>query len=270
MPQKPPVVLSIAGYDPSSGAGCTADLKTFAAHGVYGTTCITALTIQSTQGVKRVKPLAPDWVWESLAHLLDDMPPAAVRIGMLGSAEVAEVVAEIIRENRLKNIVLDPVMRSSSGASLLEPKGRKVLVEQLIPLATVITPNLDEAGVLAGMDVFDLETMREAAARLHDLKAKNVVVTGGHLAEARDLLSLGTGRKQKVSVLSGEHVKTRCTHGTGCAFAAAIAANLALGRELRAAIAAAKDFVTGALQGAYQVGSGVAPVNHMYRQRSKG
>src|SRR5450759_1875835 len=188
----PPVVLTIAGFDPSSGAGITADIKTIAAHECYGVSCITALTIQSTQGVRRVEGVDPRIIAETLQELVSDLAMAAVHIGMMGNAQMVAVVADFLGQARLPHVVLDPVLKSSSGADLLDAAGTRLLIERLIPLAELVTPNLDEASVLTGMAVTNLDQMREAAARLHSLGAANVVVTGGHLEKAIDLLSFPT------------------------------------------------------------------------------
>src|SRR5712671_4358017 len=167
MAERPLVVLTIAGFDPSSGAGVTADIKTIAAHGCYGVACITALTVQSTAGVRRVEPVDPGIVRETLEELASDIELSAVRIGMLGSGKVAKVVADFLDsrsgKSRLPNVVLDPILRSSSGAELLDGAGVRLLVEQLLPLADVVTPNVDEAAAMTGLRVTDLEEMKAAA-----------------------------------------------------------------------------------------------------------
>ena len=175
MPEKPPIILTIAGFDPSSGAGLTADIKTMAAHGCYGVACITAMTVQSTAGVLRVEAVDAGLVTETLEELAADILIEAVHIGMLGSAKVVRAVAEFLgprsgeagRSNKLPNIVLDPILKSSSGAELLDAAGTRLLVEKLIPLADVITPNVDEAALLTGLKVTDLDEMRAAAAKFH-------------------------------------------------------------------------------------------------------
>src|SRR5882672_10011069 len=194
MAATPPVVLTIAGFDPSSGAGITADIKTIAAHGCYGVSCITALTVQSTQGVRRVEPLDPQIILGTLQELISDVEIAAVHIGMLGTGEVVGVVADFLGRAKLPHVVLDPIIRSSSGADLLNRAGLQLLVEKLIPLAEVITPNLNEASALTGLPVTNLDQMRAAATRLHSLGAANVVITGGDLEKATDLLSFTTSR----------------------------------------------------------------------------
>ena len=267
----PPVILSIAGYDPSSGAGVTADVKTAAALGCYAVTCITALTVQSTQGVFRVEATAADLVSETLKALADDVEIRAVRIGMLGSGEVAKALVEFLSRRRLPNVVLDPVVRSSSGAALLDEAGMGVLRTRLIPLCDVITPNIGEAAMLAETDLLvpgqvnwdeSLPDIRGIATRIHDLGARAVVITGGHLAAPNDFLSYRRGEKTESEVFPGEPIESRSTHGTGCAFATSLACRLALGDELRAAVGAAKDYVRKAIRSAYPLGKGVGPVNH--------
>jgi hydroxymethylpyrimidine/phosphomethylpyrimidine kinase len=264
MPSTPPVVLTIAGFDPSSGAGVTADIKTIAAHGCYGVACITALTVQSTAGVSRVEPVNPELVTETLVELASDVEIAAVHVGMLASAGVVESVADFLAARKLPNIVLDPVIRSSSGAELLEESGISALVRRLLPLAAVVTPNIDEAALLTGLPAGNLEQMRQAARHLHVMGAAAVVVTGGHLEEAIDLLSIANGNGSQQKVFQAERRQSKSTHGTGCAFATAIACNLAQGRGLAEAVRLAKDYVTEAITCAYPLGRGTGPVNHLY------
>src|SRR5215471_2133668 len=211
-----PVVLSIAGYDPSSGAGITADIKTMAAHGCYGVTCITALTVQSTRGVRRVEPVEGQVITDTLEELADDMEIAAVKIGMLGSADAARAVTEFLKRHQPHNVVLDPVLISSSGAQLLSAEGEQILKEHLLALALVVTPNIDEAAALTGLPVTNLDEMASAAARLRHSGAANVVITGGYLDPPADLID---ARSNKAPVVvSGKKIVTRSTHGTGCAF----------------------------------------------------
>jgi len=257
----PPNVLSIAGFDPSSGAGVTADIKTIAAHGCYGVACISAYTVQSTLGVKRVEPLSADLVLDSLGELIADVDIAAVRIGMLGSASVASTVADFLTSSRLPNVVLDPIIRSSSGASLLGPRGLEIVRERLVPLSTLVTPNIDEAAMLTGLPVTSVSEMETAAARLRHMGAANAVVTGGHLAEPIDVLTTASGAER----FAAAHIESRSTHGTGCAFATAIACNLANGYPVRDAVLAAKQYVREAIENAYPVGTGTGPLNHLYR-----
>ena len=271
MAEKPPVVLTIAGFDPSSGAGVTADIKTIAAHGCYGVSCITAMTVQSTSGVKRVEALDPTLVTNTLQELVADLEIAAVHIGMLGTGKVAKAVADFLQSigsdgGCLPNIVLDPILNSSSGADLLDAAGTRILIERLIPLAAVVTPNVDEAAVITGMKrVEDLEEMKAAAAKLHEMGASAVVVTGGHLEKATDLLSFTTKRGIEQEVFKAERQRSKSTHGTGCAFATAMTCHLALDRGLAEATLLAKTYVTAAISNGQPLGKGIGPVHHLYR-----
>jgi hydroxymethylpyrimidine/phosphomethylpyrimidine kinase len=280
MAEKPPVVLTIAGFDPSSGAGVTADIKTIAAHGCYGVACITAMTVQSTSGVKRVESADPALVTETLDELAADLEIAAVHIGMLGSGMVAKAVADFLSgpssspsakrsgkaaKARLPNIVVDPIFKSSSGANLLDASGTRVLIERLIPLADVITPNVDEASALTGIKVGDLDQMQAASAKLHEMGASAVVITGGHLEKATDLLSFTTKRGIEREIFKAERQRSNSTHGTGCAFATAMACHLALDRGLAEAALLAKTYVTAAISYGQPIGKGTGPVHHLYR-----
>jgi hydroxymethylpyrimidine/phosphomethylpyrimidine kinase len=282
MPDKPPVVLTIAGFDPSSGAGVTADIKTIAAHGCYGVACITAMTVQSTSGVKRVEPVDPVLVKDTLEELSSDLNIAAVHIGMLGSGKVIKAVADFLSGNasakaagprpttaRLPNIVLDPVLKSSSGADLLDPAGIKLLIDRLIPLCDVITPNIDEAAALTAVKVTEPEEMKAAAAKLHEMGATAVVVTGGHLDKALDLLSFTAKRGIEQEIFKAERQRSNSTHGTGCAFATAMACHLALDRGLAEATLLAKTYVTAAIVNGQPLGKGTGPVNHLYRMNQQ-
>lgn len=281
MPDKPPVVLTIAGFDPSSGAGVTADIKTIAAHGCYGVACITAMTIQSTTGVKRVEPVDPTVVEDTLEELAKDFNIAAVHIGMLGSSNVVKVVADFLSGEptqssgskqevaRLPNIVLDPVLKSSSGAYLLDSAGIKVMIDRLIPLCDVITPNIDEAAVLTGAKVTDPDEMKAAAAKLHEMGAAAVVVTGGHLDKALDLLSFKAKRGIEQEIFKAERQRSTSTHGTGCAFATAMACHLAIDRGLAEAALLAKTYVSAAIANGQSLGKGTGPVNHLYRMNQQ-
>lgn len=278
MAEKPPVVLTIAGFDPSAGAGVTADIKTIAAHGCYGVACITAMTVQSTSGVRRVEPSDPSLISETLEELAADLNIAAVHIGMLGTAKVAKAVADFLEgppagkrpgsqaaKAKLPNIVLDPILKSSSGADLLDSAGTKLLIDRLIPLADVVTPNVDEAAALTGIKVKNLDEMKASAARLHELGAPAVVITGGHLEKATDLLSFTTKRGVEEEIFKAERQRSNSTHGTGCAFATAMACHLALDRGIAEATLLAKTYVTAAISYAYPLGKGTGPVHHLYR-----
>ena len=277
MAEKPPVVLTIAGFDPSSGAGVTADIKTIAAHACYGVACLTALTVQSTQGVFAVESLRPELVRHTLSKLSDDLEFAAVRIGMLGSREVAEVVVDFLRSIHPPNVVLDPVLRSSSEAELIDANGVEVIRAQLLPLCAVITPNLEEAAELAQSEaIFSAESwentlpqLRLAAAKMHIMGCRGVVITGGHLAEPNDYLSVWDSGKATEHVFAGARVDSQATHGTGCAFSTALACGLAHGQALLEAVSGAKSFVRNAMASAYPVGRGVGPMNHLFRLQER-
>ena len=281
MPDKPPVVLTIAGFDPSSGAGVTADIKTIAAHGCYGVACITAMTVQSTAGVKRVEPVDPALVKDTLEELASDLSIAAVHIGMLGSGKVVKAVVDFLagfgvkssgaRQGtaRLPNIVLDPILKSSSGADLVDSAGIKLLIDRLIPLCDVITPNIEEAALLTGAQVRDPEEMKAAAAKLHEMGPAAVVVTGGHLDKALDLLSFTTKHGIGHEIFKAERQRSNSTHGTGCAFATAMACHLALDRGLAEATLLAKTYVTAAIANGQSLGKGIGPVHHLYRMNQQ-
>ncbi len=265
MPQTPPVVLTIAGFDPSSGAGVTADIKTIAAHACYGVACITALTVQSTARVRRVEPVESDLILETLNELASDIEISAVHLGMLGSGKVVKVVADFLQREKFKNVVLDPILTSSSGAPLLDSSGARLMIERLVPLATVVTPNVDEASALTGVAVSNPEQMKSAALKLHSLGAAAVVVTGGHLEKAIDLLTFTSKRGVHQEIFKSDRLRSTSTHGTGCAFATAIACHLALDRGLPEAVLLAKAYITAAISNAYPLGRGTGPLHHLYR-----
>lgn len=262
-------MLTIAGFDPSSGAGVTADIKTIAAHGCYGVACITAMTVQSTAGVRRVEAVDPVLITETLEELAADVAIAAVHIGMLGTAKVVKGVAEFLGRRsgraKLSNVVLDPIVQSSSGMNLLDTSGVRLLVDKLIPLVDVITPNVDEAAILTGLPVTDLDEMRAAAVKLHELGAAAMVITGGHLEKATDLLSLAGKRGVEQEVFKAERQRSTSTHGTGCAFATAISCHLALERGLAEAVLLAKTYIIAAIAAGHPLGRGSGPVHHLYR-----
>jgi hydroxymethylpyrimidine/phosphomethylpyrimidine kinase len=269
MAEAPPIVLTIAGFDPSSGAGVTADIKTIAAHGCYGVACITALTVQSTAGVKRVELVAAELVAETLAELASDVDLAAIHIGMLGSGKVLKVVADFLVRERPPNIVLDPILKASSGAGLLDSSGTKLLTEKLLPLAAVVTPNVSEAAALTGMEVTNPEQMKAAAVRLHEMGAEAVVVTGGDLEKAIDLLSFTSKRGVQQELFKSERQRSTSTHGTGCAFATAMACHMAHGRGLPESVLLAKAYVAAAISNAHPLGKGTGPVHHLYRMHQQ-
>jgi hydroxymethylpyrimidine/phosphomethylpyrimidine kinase len=263
LPPAPPVVLTIAGFDPSGGAGISADLKTIAAHNCYGVAAITALTVQNTLGARRVKPLDAAVLKESVNCLLEDGRIRAIKVGLIANASNARAIAEILAENSALPAVLDPVVRSSSGLSLLEPEGLEFLKKKLLGGVALVTPNLDEASALTDLKVENIEGMKQAARRLVEMGARAVVVTGGHLDKAIDVFFDG----KALETFVGDRIKPDNTHGTGCTFSSAIAANLALGRQLRDSVMLAKAYVTEAIRKAYAVGPGRVPLNHLYRMQ---
>ena len=258
-----PSVLTIAGSDSSAGAGIQADLKTFAALGVYGTCAITAITAQNTRGVTAVQETPPDIVAAQIDAVAADIRPDAIKTGMLASAPIIEVVAAKVREYDLPNLVVDPVMVAKSGDRLLRDDAVTVLRDLLLPLAAVVTPNLPEAEVLAGFAIDSDEDVRRAAKEIVGLGARAVVVKGGHreAAEAVDVLYDGTTFRD----YSAPRIDTTSTHGTGCTFASAIAAYLARGEPLAEAVGQAKEYLTEALRRAYPIGGGHGPVHHFHR-----
>jgi hydroxymethylpyrimidine/phosphomethylpyrimidine kinase len=259
----PPILLSIAGFDPCCGAGTVADLKTFAAHGCYGVAAITSLTVQNTQGVETVHNTPSAELREQLDVLAKDCEMAAVKIGMLGNRGNAVVVAEFLDAHKFAHVVLDPVMKSSSGAELLDAGGVKFIASELLKRASVITPNISEAEVLTGLTLKDVADMEAAARKLAELGARAVIVKGGHMEKAVDVLFDGTEMVQ----LGGDRVKTENTHGTGCTFASALTAQLAAGRGLLEAATLSKAYVTKAIEKGYPIGKGRVPLDHFYRQR---
>jgi hydroxymethylpyrimidine/phosphomethylpyrimidine kinase len=219
--------------------------------------------------VRRVEPVSPELVTDTLKELASDVEIAAVHIGMLGSGRVVRAVADFLAKQKFPEVVLDPILKSSSGANLVDAAGARVLVERLIPLATVVTPNVDEASALTGLAVTNPEQMRAAAAKLHAMGAAAVVVTGGHLEKAIDLLSFTTKRGVEQEIFKSERQRSNSTHGTGCAFATAMTCHLALGRGLPEAVLLAKAYVTAAIANAHPLGHGIGPVHHLYRMHQQ-
>ncbi len=258
------VALTIAGSDPSGGAGIQADLKTFHQFGVYGEAVVTLVTVQNTQRFSRVEFMAPDLVSEQVLAAIDDIPPKAAKTGALGSAEVVEAIAELAKTFRFP-LVVDPVMISKSGGRLLSAKGEEVLKRKLLPCALLVTPNIPEAEALAGMTIRTEEDMRIAGDRILKFGCEAVLVKGGHLpGEPVDILRSSGARKMGVndSPYSGSRVPTKHTHGTGCTYSAAITAALALGNTLPEAILLSRHYVQRAIESAPGLGRGMGPLNH--------
>ena len=259
----PPILLTISGFDPSCGAGTAADLKTFAAHGCYGVAAITALTVQNTQGVEGVHNIPSTTVRAQLDVLTTDSTIAAVKIGMLGNRANAGAVAEFLDANRFAHVVHDPVMKSSGGTELLDAAGVKFVATELLKRASVITPNVPEAEILSGITIKEVADMEAAARKIVEMGARAVIVKGGHMERAVDVLFDGT----TMMPLAGDKGKEEALHGTGCTFAAAVAAHLAVGRTLLEAATLAKAYVTKAIEKAYPTGKGRLPLDHFYRQK---
>jgi hydroxymethylpyrimidine/phosphomethylpyrimidine kinase len=258
--------LTIAGSDSGAGAGIQADLKTFAALGVYGTSAITAITAQNTVGVTQVLELEPEIVAGQIDAIMDDIGAHAVKTGMLANAPIIRAVATKIQQYRFNNVVVDPVMVATSGDLLIEKNAVATLRAHLVPLATVLTPNLPEAEQLTGMDLRSPGDLEEAARRIIAMGAKTVVIKGGHRkGAALDLFFDG----KHFRVLRAARIRSRNTHGTGCTFSAAIAAYLARGEALEKAVSLAKKYITGAIGAGFVIGAGHSPVHHFYRLWSK-
>lgn len=253
-----PVALTIAGSDPSGGAGIQADLKTFHQHGVYGEAVITLLTVQNTVSVSRVAPVDPDLVVAQIRAVISDIPPAAAKTGALGTAEIVKAVAREAQSFRFP-LIVDPVMISKHGAPLVADDARDALRDLLLPQTFLLTPNLHEAAALTRLSVDSVDGMKRAAEALVALGARNVLVKGGHLDGPAVEVLLFAGEFHE---FTSERVQTRHTHGTGCTYSAAITAELAKGRELREAVGRAKAFITRAIGSSPGLGSGNGPVNH--------
>lgn len=277
------VVLTIAGLDPSGGAGIVADIKTISAFGCFAAAAVSSLTFQNTTGVFGAEHQTAETVRRQVEPVLEDFEISALKTGMLPTSEVIEEVARIVSENRLRNFVVDPVVRSTSGFDLIDDAALKVLIEKLFPLADLVTPNIPEAERISGLKLSSREDLEKAARTMQDSGAKNVLIKGGHLfgeniSAKADMTASPTKpvlmpRKKlatdflwkgnELHIWSGEYVETLSTHGTGCTLSAAIAANLALGKKLTGAIGAAKKFVTEAIRTSPHIGRGHSPINQL-------
>ncbi len=262
----PPVALTIAGSDSGGGAGIQADLRTFAALGCHGVSAITAITAQNTVTVTEILELPVGLLRAQIEAIVADLRPAAAKTGMLSSPEIIEAVARAVDERAIQPLVVDPVMVAKGGARLLQESAITALRSRLLPLATVLTPNLPEAEVLLGRSIHSLDQRRQAAAELGRMGPRAVVVKGGHAEDAIDVLYLdGT-----ITLLEGRRVSTRDSHGSGCTFSAAICAGLARGLGIAEAVAQAKEFIQGAIEHGLRLGAGHGPVNSMWRLQPPG
>lgn len=257
---KPFRVLTVAGSDSGGGAGIQADLKTITALGGFGMSVITALTAQNTLGVHGIHDVPPSFVAEQFDAVATDIGIDAAKTGMLSTPEIIRVVAGKIRQYGVAKLVVDPVMVAKGGLPLIREEAKKTLIAELIPLAFVLTPNIPEAEVLSGIRIATLDDMRKAAKIIHGMGARHVVVKGGHLAgDAVDLLFNG----QDFEEFSSPRIATEDTHGTGCTYSAAIATELAFGKEVTGAVTEAKRYITAAIQHAWRLGKGHGPTNHL-------
>ena len=258
------VCLTIAGLDPSGGAGILADIKTFSAFGCFGTAVISSITFQNTSGVFGFVHQSPESVRGQLEPILNDLHVDALKTGMLPSSEVISETARLINENHLKNLVVDPVVRSTSGFDLIDDAVLRVLIELLFPLADLITPNIPEAERISGVDIASRNDIEKAARIMQGTGAANVLIKGGHTPgnrSADDILFMGG----EMHIFEGEYIETTATHGTGCTLSAAIAANLSLGNSMVGSVRIAKEFVTEAIRTAPNIGHGHSPINHLAR-----
>ncbi|MBL8037223.1 MAG: bifunctional hydroxymethylpyrimidine kinase/phosphomethylpyrimidine kinase [Nitrospira sp.] len=262
MPQAIKQVLTIAGSDSGGGAGIQADLKAMSANGVFAMSVITAITAQNTEEVTDVFELPPSIIASQLDAVFDDFDVAAVKTGMLSSSTTVDIVVKMLTLQKIATLVVDPVMVSKSGHSLLRPDAVDAVKTQLLPLAFVVTPNIHEAQQLSGVQITSLADARRAAKVIHGFGCKHVLIKGGHLLSERATDLLYDGRF--FNVLKGEFIETRHTHGTGCTFASALAAHLAKGRSVLDAAQAAKDYVTQAIRHGLAIGHGHGPTDHFY------
>lgn len=254
--------LTIAGSDSSGGAGIQADLKTFSAIGTYGMSVITAITAQNTEGVFAVEELSREIIKKQIQVIFADIEPAAVKIGMVSSAEIILDIVEMLKRYNPKYLVVDPVMISKSGYSLLKPKAKGNLIKYLIPMAYLITPNVPEAEEITGIEIKSLDDMKMVGEKILALGSKYVLMKGGHLeGDAIDVL-IG---KDVFEVYKSKRINKKNTHGTGCTISSAITAHLALGYDIKEAVALSKKYITEAIEHSFDIGHGVGPVNHFYK-----
>ncbi len=258
--------LSIAGSDSSGGAGIQADIKTMEMNGVYAMSAITALTAQNTTGVRAIVEVTPDFLKDQIDAVFEDIPPDAVKIGMVSRAELIRVIADRLSYYKAENIVVDPVMIATSGSELMKADAISVLTAELLPLAALVTPNIPEAEVLTGMSIKSKENMEEAARVLGDTYGCAVLLKGGHsVSDANDLLY----EKRSYTWFFGKRIDNPNTHGTGCTLSSAIASNLAKGYSTEISIKRAKDYISGALSAMLDLGHGFGPMNHAFDLNSK-
>ena len=253
--------LTIAGSDCSGGAGIQADIKTMTMNGVYAMSAITALTAQNTTGVRAIQESTPEFLKQQMDAVFEDIFPDAVKIGMVSSSELIRVIADRLRYHAAKNIVVDPVMVATSGSSLMKTDAVQTLIEELLPLATVVTPNIPEAQVLSGMEILTREDMYAAAKKIGDSCGCAVLLKGGHsISDANDLLYANG----KFTWFEGKRIENPNTHGTGCTLSSAMASNLANGFPLSESVQRAKDYISGGLAAMLDLGQGSGPMDHAF------
>jgi len=254
--------LTIAGSDSSGGAGIQADLKTFSAHGVFGMSVITSVTAQNTRQVLAIQDISPDIISKQIDAVFTDIHVDAVKIGMVSQTESILAIVDRLKYYKPVNLVLDPVMISKSGYDLLQPQAVDTLIRELIPLATIVTPNIPEGERIAGMDIKSIDMMEKAAMEIYKMGPKNVIIKGGHMeGEATDVFFDG----EQFVYLKSPRINTKNTHGTGCTLSSAIASNLALGLDMKQSVQKAKEYIIGAIQHSLDIGKGAGPTHHFYK-----
>ncbi|MEJ5172903.1 MAG: bifunctional hydroxymethylpyrimidine kinase/phosphomethylpyrimidine kinase [Hydrogenothermaceae bacterium] len=257
------MALTVAGSDPSGGAGIQADMRVFTTFGLYSMSVITALTVQNTLGVKESIPVSSDVFKKQLETVLEDIVPDVLKVGMLQTAENVEILAESIERYNLKINVVDTVIKSKNGTFLLEPRGIESFIKKIIPLTYVLTPNIDEAEYLTGRDIRSFEDIKRACVDLHKIGAKYVIVKGGHFDYGDEVVdTLYNGRE--FYTLKSKKINTKNTHGTGCTFASALSSAIAKGKDVYTAFNIAKAYMMGAISNQIDIGKGVGPVNHLW------
>jgi hydroxymethylpyrimidine/phosphomethylpyrimidine kinase len=264
MSQQIPRALTIAGSDSGGGAGIQADLKTFTALKVFGMSVLTSITAQNTESVLGINDLPSDFVGLQIDAVMDDIGVDAAKTGMLSNAEIISVVAKKVKQYQIEKIVVDPVMRAKSGDALLRREAEKALVEELLPLAFIVTPNLPEAEALSGMKISSVEDMKEAAKKIKSFGPKYVLVKGGHLEWSKEAIDILYDGKEFYE-FRAPRIETQNTHGTGCTYSAAICGSLAKGFDILESVKLAKEYVTGAIRKSFNLGTGHGPLNHFWK-----
>lgn len=257
-------VLTIAGSDSSGGAGIQADLKTFTMHNTFGMSVITAITAQNTTGVRSIQNIDKEIIEDQIDAVFEDIYPMAVKIGMVSNTEIIKVISEKLRSYGAENIVLDTVMVSTSGHTLLEKEAKETLVDELLPLASIITPNLPEAEILCGFEINNEEEMKRACQEISNYYKGYILIKGGHLETSKKAIDI-LYKDGEYEIFENDFIDNKNTHGTGCTLSSAIAANLALGESVEESVKKAKDYVYSAISSKIDLGNGKGPIDHMYK-----